>query len=110
LFVHFVGLKRDLLLERRTYFDSNKVHEIFNRGKNFDLLEHIYDGVIREMKFNVNTRLDGLVKRIIIEGKKIIEFFEGREDRLYFRSGNYDPNFRVLSRSFFFTFSASLDC
>ena len=52
-------------------------------------------GSLREMRFHPSTRLDGLLKRVVLEGKKVIEFYEGRDDNLIYRSATFDATIKV---------------
>ena len=46
-------------------------------------------GVKRVFNFYSAARLDGLVRREELEGKKIIETFANRKDRMVYRSATY---------------------
>ncbi len=46
-------------------------------------------GVKRVFNFYSAARLDGLVRREELEGRKIIETFANRKDRMVYRSATY---------------------
>ena len=65
---------------------------MFEKGRPFELKDHMWvEGVSREMHFYPSTRSDGLTKRQVIVGKKIMEYFHERDDRLIYRSATFDP-------------------
>ncbi len=71
---------------------------MFDKGRPYDLKDHIYiEGTKREMHFYPTTRLDGLVKREILLGKKVIEIYEGRDDRLVYRSATFGIDSKVFN-------------
>ncbi|GMI05467.1 hypothetical protein TrVE_jg4585 [Triparma verrucosa] len=79
--------RRDRLIRRVRCPLERKVHESFGPGRLLSLKHLIeWTGKRREMHFYVNARLDGLKCREEDVGKKIIERFEGRGDRLVYRS------------------------
>lgn len=48
------------------------MHEVFDKGVPSELKDHIYvEDERREMRFYPSTRLDGLLKRELIFGKKV---------------------------------------
>lgn len=83
-------LNRKDKLSRRIRFPlENKSREIFlpGRGGQVGLKELVeWTGVRREFYFYKSARQDGLVSREEDVAKKIIERFEGRQDRLMYRS------------------------
>eukprot|EP00002_Diphylleia_rotans_P017531 TRINITY_DN3404_c0_g1_i3.p1 TRINITY_DN3404_c0_g1~~TRINITY_DN3404_c0_g1_i3.p1 ORF type:complete len:916 (-),score=156.85 TRINITY_DN3404_c0_g1_i3:477-3224(-) len=82
--------RKDRLSNRVYYILERKTHEFFEPGRSHGLKEHIYiEGKRRTMHFYPSARLDGLVSRDEMIGKKIIETFTGREDRLIYRSITY---------------------
>ena len=60
------------MIERTIFLRENKVHEVFEKGRQFDLQHNIYiDGVKREYHFYTGTRTDGMTKRELTVGKKV---------------------------------------
>jgi hypothetical protein len=60
-------------LLRRTRFSNQIIHEEFDTSKKSDLKDLIYlSDKWREMRFYPSTRLDGMIKRISVEGKKVL--------------------------------------
>eukprot|EP01006_Ploeotia_vitrea_P026913 TRINITY_DN59825_c0_g1_i1.p1 TRINITY_DN59825_c0_g1~~TRINITY_DN59825_c0_g1_i1.p1 ORF type:complete len:865 (-),score=87.34 TRINITY_DN59825_c0_g1_i1:1139-3733(-) len=105
----FFSFRTDKLRRRSEYNATNKNnairHEWFDEGRRRDqtileaLKEHILEeGKYQEMRFYWKARLDGLAKRTELfhsedqaNPKKVLEYFQGREDRLVARSASYDP-------------------
>ena len=59
---------------------------MFDRGNTFALRDIVtVKGVSRVMTFHGPARLDGLVSREELVGRKLVERFEGRDDRLYYK-------------------------
>jgi hypothetical protein len=64
------------------------VAEIFDRGSSHALKQIVtVRGVSRVMTFHSAARLDGLVRREELVGHKLVETYEGRDDRLCYRWG-----------------------
>ncbi|GFH18688.1 uncharacterized protein HaLaN_15535 [Haematococcus lacustris] len=81
------GMVEKLLLYQDT------VHEVFDGGSSFGLKDILtIKNEKRVMNFFHTARLDGLVQRAEIEGHKVIELFEGRDDRLVYRSATYQTD------------------
>jgi hypothetical protein len=60
--------------------------EVFDRGNTFALRDIVtVKGVSRVMTFHSAARLDGLVSREELVGRKLIELYEGRDDRLWYK-------------------------
>ena len=58
-------------------------HEYFSKNQKFALEEWLeVIGVRRELRFKAKRRQDGMVKREEIFGKKIVEYYSDRPDRL----------------------------
>eukprot|EP00906_Rhabdomonas_costata_P030675 RCo043369 len=114
----FFAFRTDKLRRRSEYAATTgrpwKVsHEWFDEGRRREqsaleaLREYIVEeGRCAEMRFYCKARLDGLARRLELfhegavgggEGgpapmpRKVIEYFEGREDRLVYRSATYNP-------------------
>ncbi|GFR42728.1 hypothetical protein Agub_g3646 [Astrephomene gubernaculifera] len=86
--------RRDKLRERRSYPQKDTTVELFDRGSAFALKDILtVKNDRRVFNFYAAARLDGLERREEIEGRKIIEHFVGRDDRLIYRSATYaeDP-------------------
>ncbi|TPX32812.1 hypothetical protein SmJEL517_g04139 [Synchytrium microbalum] len=82
--------RRDKLSERIRLPDRNQIHDFFDRGRGAGLQEHVsVNGKTIEMNFYPSARSDGLLKRLE-SPRKIIEFFETRDDRLKYRSVTFD--------------------
>ncbi|ORZ35140.1 hypothetical protein BCR44DRAFT_130074 [Catenaria anguillulae PL171] len=65
-------------------------HEFFERGRALALMEHVMEhGRTLRMRFFPGARSDGLYDRLEV-GNKIIERFEGRGDRLVYRSVTHE--------------------
>ena len=78
--------RRDKLVKRVRNPLERKVHESFDPGRPSSLKYFVeWAGRRREMHFYVNARLDGLLCREEDMGKKIVEKFEGRGDKLTYR-------------------------
>ena len=78
--------RRDKLMSRIRRPLERLVHESFGPGRAMSLRELIeWTGKRREMHFYVNARLDGLLCREEDIGKKIVEKFQGRGDKLIYR-------------------------
>eukprot|EP00667_Euglena_gracilis_P002299 EG_transcript_2300 len=101
-------------LRRRSHINETDQHaailaEWFDEGRKreaaLEALSHTIseEGKRLEMHFYGKARLDGLAKRIELyhsngdtaNPRKVMEFFEGREDRLNYRSATYDPHVAV---------------
>ncbi|GMI19216.1 hypothetical protein TeGR_g6973, partial [Tetraparma gracilis] len=89
--------RQDKLAQRVRYPLERKVHESFAPGRAMLMAGQnagvaalkeliVWTGKRLEMHFYVSARLDGLVCREETIGKKIIEKFEGRTDKLVYRS------------------------
>ncbi|KAI9224825.1 hypothetical protein BC828DRAFT_372431 [Blastocladiella britannica] len=74
-------------LNKRIRIPSKRLqHEYFDRGRPHALMEHVTEqGRTTRMRFFAGARSDGLFDREEL-GTKVIEHFEGREDRLVYRS------------------------
>ncbi|KXZ51889.1 hypothetical protein GPECTOR_11g323 [Gonium pectorale] len=82
--------RRDKLRERRVYPQKDTTIELFDRGSAFALKDILtVKNDRRVFNFYAAARLDGLEKREELEGRKIIEHFVGRDDRLVYRSATY---------------------
>uniref|UniRef100_A0A7S1I6I9 Dynein regulatory complex subunit 7 n=1 Tax=Eutreptiella gymnastica TaxID=73025 RepID=A0A7S1I6I9_9EUGL len=105
----FFSFRCDKLRRRSEYNETNNtariVCEWFDEGRKREqtVLEALSkliteEGKRMEMQFYWKARLDGLSKRIELfhengdttNPHKVMEFFEGREDRLIYRSATYD--------------------
>ncbi|KAL6761433.1 hypothetical protein V8C86DRAFT_3131553 [Haematococcus lacustris] len=85
--------RKDKLRERRSLLLKDTVHEVFDGGSSFGLKDILtIKNEKRVMNFFHTARLDGLVQREEIEGHKVIELFEGRDDRLVYRSATYQTD------------------
>jgi hypothetical protein len=83
--------RRDKLLRREIDIVANEVVETFLPGRPFGLHIHeLKEGVRRRMHFFPNARLDGLQLREELLGKKTVETYTGRDDRLVYRSVTFD--------------------
>lgn len=88
----FFQYRNDKLIKRVTYIQENKKHEVYAPGKISGLKDLIEEDDKRRIStFYPHARVDGLAYREEIFGKKIIELFEGRDDRLTYRSVAFDP-------------------
>ncbi|KAM6982042.1 dynein regulatory complex subunit 7 [Tautogolabrus adspersus] len=77
-------------LEEREVNKVNKVTaERFKHGRRFQLLFHRYTESEHDMEFNRAARVDDLVQRVESPGE-MTEFFEGRNDLLYYRHAVFD--------------------
>eukprot|EP00163_Fabomonas_tropica_P007385 TRINITY_DN1710_c0_g1_i2.p1 TRINITY_DN1710_c0_g1~~TRINITY_DN1710_c0_g1_i2.p1 ORF type:complete len:683 (-),score=196.63 TRINITY_DN1710_c0_g1_i2:121-2169(-) len=96
---------RKKTLEMREYYENRKdglhmrfifpneqlTKEYFHPGRSFAIKEIVYEkGKTRTMEFYPEARLDGLVKRVQLLGKKVMEYFVDRADRLCYRSVTYE--------------------
>jgi hypothetical protein len=81
--------RRDKLHQRVRSVTSGYTYELFLPGRHLNLKECIeWSGHRRVCTFYSEARLDGLKARTEIMGVKIIELFEGRQDKLIYRSIN----------------------
>eukprot|EP00668_Euglena_longa_P014791 GGOE01018816.1.p1 GENE.GGOE01018816.1~~GGOE01018816.1.p1 ORF type:complete len:876 (-),score=304.14 GGOE01018816.1:111-2354(-) len=109
--VHTFFAHRIDKLRRRSNYNETEEHaailaEWFDEGRKreaaLEALSHTIseEGKRLEMHFYGKARLDGLTKRIELyhsngdaaNPRKVMEYFEGREDRLNYRSATYDPH------------------
>lgn len=68
----FFANRKDLLLQRNVYPLKGCTHEMFDRGRRSEMKDHIlFEGVKREMHFYPGNRIDGMVKRELLFGKKV---------------------------------------
>lgn len=90
--------RKDHLKERVHYPLEFKIIEYFNPGRLPDALECRieYFGESRELHFYKGARIDGLIRRKEIFLKKNIEYFEGRDDLLTYRSVNFSSDLDEL--------------
>jgi hypothetical protein len=80
--------RKDKLFQRVRV--DNLVQEYFHPGRSHGLKEHIIrNGITAEMNFYGPARPDGLIKRTE-EHRKIIYYFEDREDNLVYKSITYE--------------------
>lgn len=105
----FFSYRIDKLRRRSEYNETATQARIqcewFDEGRKreqtvLEALSHLIheEGKRLEMRFYWKARLDGLAKRVELyhdngdtaNPKKVMEFFEGREDRLIYRSATYD--------------------
>lgn len=83
--------RKDRLALRVTKVDASVVLEEFLPGRPFGLKENELEaGVRRRMRFLPAARLDGLQMREEHFGRKTIETYVGRDDRLVYRSVTFD--------------------
>ena len=76
--------RKDKLFQRVRI--DNLIKELFNPGRSHGLKEHIIrNGLTTEMIFYGPARPDGLIKRVE-EPRKIIYYFDDREDNLIYKS------------------------
>jgi len=88
----------DKLTRRITAGDETK--EDFDPGRKAGLKEHIWvEGVRRELRFYSSARLDGLVSRIELVGKKTYYVFDGSRDPLIYRSVSYHEDEAAMEAS-----------
>ncbi|PNW72944.1 hypothetical protein CHLRE_14g612700v5 [Chlamydomonas reinhardtii] len=86
--------RRDKLRERRVYPQKDTTIEHFNRGSVFALKDILtVKNDRRVFNYYAAARLDGLEKREELEGRKVIQYYTGRDDRLIYISATYavDP-------------------
>lgn len=91
----FFLYRRDNLVERHSFPTEGKVHQHYSAGRSKGLKDWIEiqqagKPVHRIFEFYPGSRIDGLVKREEIIGKKIMEFFSGRDNLLNYRSVSVD--------------------
>jgi len=92
--------RKDKMCERRRYPKEGRTVEKFDPGHTANLQKIIsVEGERREMHFYADARLDGLKSRIEVFGKKTVEEFEGRDDRLIYRSVTFDGKVKKGSDS-----------
>jgi len=86
--------RRDKLERRVRYLLEGRVHEHFLPGRMPEALQDMYEwtGRKRELHYYTSARIDGLVKRVDEMGKKCMEYFEGRDDKLIYRSVSVTPD------------------
>jgi len=85
--------RKDRLHKRATNLQANEVVEEFLPGRPFGLRVHeLVSGERRRLRFYPGARLDGLQLREETLGKKTIETYVGRDDRLVYRSVTFDPS------------------
>ncbi|KAG2491059.1 hypothetical protein HYH03_010505 [Edaphochlamys debaryana] len=90
--------RRDKLRERRVYPQKDTTVELFDRGSAFALRDILtVKNDRRVFNFYAAARLDGLERREELEGRKIIEHFTGRDDRLVYRSATYSEDPAALA-------------
>jgi hypothetical protein len=81
--------RRDKLHQRVRSVTEGYIYELFLPGRHLNLKECIeWIGHKRICTFYSEARLDGLKSRTEVMGVKIIELFEGRQDKLIYRSIN----------------------
>mmetsp|Transcript_24783 Transcript_24783/g.72853 ORF Transcript_24783/g.72853 Transcript_24783/m.72853 type:complete len:443 (+) Transcript_24783:251-1579(+) len=85
--------RKDKLLSRTRKVRANTVVETFLPGRSDGGLREyeLVSGVSRKMDFYPNARLDGLQLRHEMLGIKTVEHYQGRDDRLVYRSVTFDP-------------------
>jgi hypothetical protein len=80
--------RKDKLVRRTT--SGLTTHEFFEPGRPQGLKEHIWvEGERRELHFYSSARLDGLVTRVELVGKKTYMIFDGSRDPLIYRSVSF---------------------
>ncbi len=68
------------------------LHELYDKGKYSDLKEYKETkGKQIVLDFYPSQRVDGMQRREIIVGRKVIETFNNRDDFLVYRSATFDP-------------------
>ncbi len=82
--------RHDKLVQRWTYPLEGRVRDMFDPGRPEALKEITTERGRRAVYEYYNTRLDGLYRREQVLGKKTMEHFFGRRDRLVYRSVTYD--------------------
>eukprot|EP00741_Cyanophora_paradoxa_P015016 tig00020830_g14487.t1 len=83
--------RRDKLSERRRFPKEARHVESFAAGRSHGLREIVViEGQKRELNFYPSARLDGLVQRVETFGRKTVEVFTERDDRLVYRSVTYE--------------------
>eukprot|EP01116_Phalansterium_solitarium_P011902 TRINITY_DN2775_c0_g1_i5.p1 TRINITY_DN2775_c0_g1~~TRINITY_DN2775_c0_g1_i5.p1 ORF type:complete len:502 (-),score=200.22 TRINITY_DN2775_c0_g1_i5:220-1725(-) len=93
--------RKDFLAQRTRYHIENKIPEQFAPGRSSYLSDHIvWPATKRELRFYPSTRIDGLVRREMLTGTKIVEHYAGRDDRVVYRSAcldarQKDPAFKI---------------
>jgi len=81
--------RKDKLYRRTTA--GKTTHEYFEPGRPRGLKEHILvDGEKRELHFYASARLDGLLSRVELVGKKTYMIFDGSNSPLVYRSVSFD--------------------
>ena len=79
--------RKDRMYKRVRHFLEDKVSEYYLPGSTGEVKLWVeYPGKRREIDFYISARLDRLKRREEELGKKITEYYEGRTDRLTFRS------------------------
>jgi len=86
--------RRDKLETRVRYLLEGRVHEHFIPGRMPEALKDVYEwtGRKRELHYYTSARIDGLVKRVDETGKKCMQYFEGRDDKLVYQSVSVTPD------------------
>jgi hypothetical protein len=86
--------RRDKLHKRTRFLLEGRVHETFLPGRLPEALKDMYEwtGRKRELHYYTSARIDGLVKRVDEFGQKCMEYFEGRDDKLIYRSVSVTPD------------------
>eukprot|EP00899_Mesostigma_viride_P013144 jgi/Mesvir1/21830/Mv04215-RA.1 len=84
--------RKDRLVKRVSFPLEDRVLEYFDPGAHYGLKELCtISGKRRIAYFYPKSRLDGLVSRHEEIGKKTVEVFQDRDDRMVYRSVTYDP-------------------
>ncbi|GAX80447.1 hypothetical protein CEUSTIGMA_g7886.t1 [Chlamydomonas eustigma] len=82
--------RKDKLRERRVYPLKDTTVEYFDPGSSFGLKDILtVRNDRRTMNFYHGARLDGLVSREELQGRKMVETYASRDDRLVYRSATY---------------------
>ena len=85
-------LRRDKLRRRILYDLENKIVEMFDPGRSHAVKDIvIIKDRMRTTSYYSHARLDGLISREEDFGMRMVERFEGRADRLVYRSTRYGP-------------------
>jgi uncharacterized membrane protein YgcG len=90
--------RKDLLTERTVRPLDGEERESFAPGRPDAIREIVTSQNTKVVEsFYHEARLDGLLRRELINGRKTMEFFDGRPDRLVYRSVTYEPRGTVVS-------------
>ncbi|PRP72990.1 Pyruvate decarboxylase [Planoprotostelium fungivorum] len=87
--------RKDALEFRKRKFNEGKTIEQFERGRSYDLREIVtIENQRKEMHFWRGTHVEGLISRIVIFGRKVVETYGDRDDHLIYRSATLDPTLK----------------